>query len=143
MKTMIRTLLALASLVLTTPAAAAKPADCSASLDVVQTAVLGNCDCAGSETHGRFVRCAVRVVKGLAQDGLLPKSCRGAYVHGYAHSTCGKPGTFTTCCLARGASTACSVKRASVCEHLGGTPGSTSTCVDACLPSSPSGAFLD
>src|SRR5262249_46295176 len=106
-------------------------------------AVSGTCDCAGSTTHGKFVRCAVKVVKGLATDGLIPHSCRGDFVHGFAHSTCGKAGDFTTCCLSHGANTDCSVKRSSVCARPGGTPGSTSTCVDACLPASPSGAFVD
>jgi hypothetical protein len=142
MKTMIGAALAFASLVLAMPAAA-KPSDCSASLAVVETAVSGNCDCAGSATHGKFVRCAVKVVKGLATDGLIPHSCRGDFVHGFARSTCGKSSAFTTCCVAHGANTTCLVKHTAACERVGGTPGNGSTCLDACLPASPSGAFVD
>ena len=137
-----RLALTLVSLLVTTPAAAVpeKP-DCSASLAAVEAAVAASCDCATAATHGQFVRCAASVVKGLAQDGSLARNCKGSMVRGYAKSSCGKDGA-VTCCVARHDTTKCVVKKAAICEKLGGTTGATPYCADACI-SSPSGAFLD
>lgn len=138
----LRIALALTGLLVATPAAA-KPVDCSASIAMVASAVAMSCDCAASATHGAFVRCAGGVVKGLVADGSLPRNCKGAMVRGFAKSTCGKPATFTTCCVPRGSTVACKVKMGATCERRGGVPGATPMCLDACTTGSPSGAFLD
>jgi len=126
------------------PAAAAKPIkpDCAAALASVQAVVAGNCDCLTAATHGQYVRCAGKVVKGLVADGTLGRSCKGSMVRVFAKSSCGKAGT-TTCCVVRNGETACLVKKSASCEKLGGTAGATPFCADACVPASPSGAFLD
>jgi hypothetical protein len=142
MTSRVRIGLTLASLLFAIPAAAKKP-DCSASVATVQAAVTAACDCAAAKAHGQYVRCAGRVVKGLAADGTIARSCKGQMVRGFARSTCGKREGVVTCCGTRGSRTVCGVKKATVCERRGGTVGATSMCLDACLPSSPSGAFLD
>jgi hypothetical protein len=141
----LRTALTLAAFLATAiPAAAAKPIkpDCAAALPSVQAVVAGNCDCAAATSHGQYVRCAAQVVKGLVADGTLGKTCKGAMVRTFAKSSCGKAGA-VTCCVPKGAGTKCLVKKAASCEAKGGVPGATPFCVDACLPASPSGAFVD
>lgn len=132
------------ALLVTTPAAAAKPMkpDCAAGLAAVQSAVAGSCDCAAAATHGQYVRCAVGVVKGMAHDGAIGKSCKGSMVRTFAKSTCGRPDA-VTCCVPKNGATACSVKKAAICAKRGGVPGATPLCVDACNPASPSGAFVN
>jgi len=110
-----------------------KPA-CSASFDAVRAAVDAVCDCEAPR-HGWYVRCAVRTVKELVADGSLDRRCKGAMTRLFARSTCGKPDA-VACCLPGG----CAVKKTSVCEQRGGTPGATAFCTDAC--GSPSGAFI-
>ncbi len=128
-------LLALAAL----PAGAMKPVkpDCASALPTVETNVAAACDCATAPNHGQYVRCAAKVVKGMATDGSLGKSCKGAMLRVFAKSSCGKADAMT-CCVQG----SCSVKKAAVCAKRGGTVGATSFCVDACA-ASPSGAFLD
>jgi hypothetical protein len=116
--------------------------DCAASLPSVQATVAGNCDCAAATTHGQYVRCAGAVVKGLVADGTLARTCKGAMVRVFAKSTCGKADA-VTCCIPRNGGTACLVKKAAACDSRGGTPGATPFCADACVPASPSGAFLE
>jgi hypothetical protein len=125
------------------PAAAAKPnkPDCTAALPAVQAAVAADCDCAGAPTHGQYVRCAGKVVKGLVADGTLEKGCKGSMVRTAAKSSCGK-GDALTCCVERRNGVRCLVKTAAACERLGGTPGATPFCADACV-ASPNGAFVD
>jgi hypothetical protein len=133
----LRIALALTGLLVTTPVAAKpdKP-DCTTSLATVQAAVALTCDCATAQNHGQFVRCAGKVVKGLVADSSLDRRCKGAMVRVFAKSSCGKADA-VTCCTVKG----CKVKRAAACEKLGGTPGATPFCADACV-ASPSGAFL-
>jgi hypothetical protein len=141
----LRIALILAAVLATTmPAAAAKPMkpDCAAALASVQAVVAGNCDCAAATSHGQYVRCAAQVVKGLVADGTLGKTCKGAMVRTFAKSSCGKAGTIT-CCVPREPQFKCLVKKAATCERLGGVPGLTPFCADACVPASPSGAFID
>jgi len=128
-------LLALAAL----PAGATKPVkpDCAAALSAVVTNVAAACDCATASNHGQYVHCAVKVVKGMATDGSLGKSCKGSVLRVFAKSACGKADA-TTCCVAG----ECSVKKTEVCAKRGGTPGATPFCTDACA-ASPSGAFVD
>jgi hypothetical protein len=141
MKIALTVAFALAALVAMTPAASAarpdKP-DCSLALPAVQSAVAAACDCATATNHGQYVRCAGKVVKGLAADGTVARSCRGAMVRVFAKSTCGKPDT-VACCVPG----ACFVKKAAACEKRGGTVGAGPFCLDACNPASPSGAFLE
>ena len=127
-----------------TPATAAKPVkpDCAAALASVQAVVAGNCDCVAAPTHGQYVRCAVKVVKGLVTDGTLDRKCKGAMTRTFAKSSCGKADA-VTCCVVRNGQTGCLVKKAASCASRGGTPGATPFCVDACVPASPSGAFVD
>jgi hypothetical protein len=119
-------------------AAMAKPnkPECEAALPSVELAVAADCDCATAANHGQYVRCAGGVVKGMVASDDLPGNCKGAMVRVFAKSTCGKKDA-ATCCAPRG----CKVKKAAACERLGGTPGSTPFCHDAC--GSPSGAFVD
>jgi len=126
---------------LATSVSAAKPVkpDCAASLPAVQAAVAAApCDCASATSHGQFVRCAVHVVKGLAGTATLDRRCKGAMVRVFAKSSCGKADA-VTCCFA---DRPCKVKKSAACTTLGGTPGATPFCSDACV-ASPSGAFLD
>jgi hypothetical protein len=137
----LRIALSLLAVVAVSPVGAAKPdkPDCAASLAAVQVSVAAACDCATAVNHGQYVRCAGRVVKGLVKDSLLGKSCKGAMVRVFAKSSCGNPSS-TTCCVPVDGTAACVVKKASVCAKIGGTPGATQLCADAC---SPSGAFID
>jgi hypothetical protein len=137
----LRIALTLAAL-LATSASAAKPEkpDCNASLPAVQAAVAAApCDCAAATNHGQFVRCAGQVVKGLVASESLDRRCKGAMVRVFAKSSCGKADAVTCCTATR----PCKVKKAAACERLGGTPGATPFCADACAAGSPSGAFLD
>lgn len=142
MKTILSTLALASALVLATGpgASAARPdkPDCSAALATVEAAVAAACDCATAVNHGQYVRCAGKVVKSLASDGSVGRSCKGAMVRVFAKSTCGKADA-VTCCVAG----ACRVKKAAVCDHFGGTVGAGPFCADACNPASPSGAFLE
>jgi hypothetical protein len=131
---------ALVGLLVTTPVAAKpdKP-DCTASLASVQEAVaLAGCDCATAATHGQYVRCAGKAVKAMVAAETLDRRCKGQMVRVFAKSTCGKPDS-VTCCTVRG----CKVKKTTTCERLGGTVGATPFCTDACVPGSPSGAFVE
>jgi hypothetical protein len=136
----LRIAFALSALLVTTPAAAAKPMkpDCEAALPAVQAAVAVACDCDTATSHGQYVRCAGQVVKGMVAASSLDRKCKGAMVRVFAKSTCGKPSHVTCCSATR----PCKVKSASACERRGGTPGSTPFCADACA-SSPSGAFVE
>ena len=137
----LRIALTLAAL-LATSVSAAKPdkPDCTASLPAVQAAVAAApCDCATAVNHGHFVRCAGQVVKGLVASESLDRRCKGAMVRVFAKSTCGKTDAVTCCTADR----PCRVKKSAACTRLGGTPGATAFCVDACAAGSPSGAFLD
>lgn len=136
----LRIALALGGLLVTTPVAAARPdkPDCTASLAAVQASVALSCDCATATNHGQYVRCAGKVVKGLVADSSLDRRCKGAMVRVFAKSSCGKTDA-VTCCVVTG----CKVKKTAVCEKLGGTPGATPFCADACAAGSPSGAFVD
>ena len=140
MKIALTLAVAFAALVATSPVASARPdrPDCAAALPAVQIAVATACDCTLAETHGQYVRCAGQVVKSLASDGTVGRSCKGAMVRVFAKSTCGKTDA-VTCCVAG----ACRVKKSAVCERLGGTVGTGSFCADACNPASPSGAFVE
>ena len=126
---------------LATSVLAAKPGkpDCAASLPAVQTAVAAACDCASATSHGQFVRCAVQAVKGLVGAATLDKRCKGAMVRVFAKSSCGKQDTVTCCVTGK----PCKVKKSAICTRLGGTPGTTPFCSDACMGGSPSGAFVD
>jgi hypothetical protein len=134
-----RIALALTALLVTTPLAAAKPEkpECSAALASVQATVALACDCATAPNHGQFVRCAGKVVKGMVAATTLDRKCKGAMVRVFAKSSCGKTDA-VTCCTPKG----CRVKRSAACEKLGGTPGVTAFCTDACV-ASPSGAFVE
>jgi hypothetical protein len=137
----LRIALTLAAL-LATSASAARPdkPDCNASLPAVQAAVAAApCDCATAATHGQFVRCAGQVVKGLVASESLDRRCKGAMVRVFAKSSCGKADAVTCCTADR----PCRVKKSAACTRLGGTPGATPFCADACAAGSPSGAFLD
>jgi hypothetical protein len=136
-----RIALGLLALVATVTAASAMPnkPDCSAALADVRAAVAAVCDCAAAVNHGQYVRCAGRVVKEMVGAGTLVRSCKGAMVRVFAKSACGKP-EHVTCCFA---TRPCRVKKAAACERLGGTPGTTAFCADACMAGSPSGAFVD
>jgi hypothetical protein len=126
-----------------TPASASRP-DCEAVVLTVRAAVIAaGCMCDSVTPHGQFVRCAAGAVKTLADDGTIPRSCRGFMVRGVAKSTCGRPVDFVACCRERPRGTSCAVKKATVCERLGGTAAEGSVCLTACLPGSPSGAFVD
>src|SRR6266481_4913 len=113
------------------------------------------CDCATATNHGAYVKCVAGVAKMLSSgtSPSLPTSCKGAVKKCAAHSTCGKPG-FVTCCLtnATTGATSCKIKSSAMkCTDKQGTPGTCSSCCDACPPpgsgpscgASPSGAFLD
>ena len=135
------TFFALLTLVATTSLVVGKPTkpDCSTALATVEAAVAATCDCAAAPNHGQFVRCAGKVVRELAKGGSLGKSCKGQMVRVFAQSSCGKAAA-VTCCKAGG----CFVRKATICQKVGGTPGATPFCSDACSTAgSPSSAFLD
>jgi hypothetical protein len=124
--------------------ASAKRPDCEAVVLTVKEAIIAaGCVCDSATPHGQFVRCAAGAVKALAKDGTIPRSCGGFLVRGVAKSTCGRPVDFVACCRERPEGTSCTVKKAMVCDRLGGTAAEGSVCLTACLPASPSGAFVD
>jgi hypothetical protein len=136
----LRIALTLVVLVATAPIAMAmgKP-DCSGAVPAVQAAVTATCDCATATNHGQFVRCAGQVVKGLVATGAVGKTCKGAMVRVLAKSSCGKTDAVACCFVDK----PCRVKKTAICARLGGLVGSTPFCADACVPGSPSGAFID
>jgi hypothetical protein len=141
--TSIRIALTLVSLLAVAPVVAKghKP-DCSRAVASVEALMATACPCDQFATHGAFVKCAVHVVKDMAGNGTIARNCRGGMVRGFARSTCGKTDA-VTCCVARHGGTACVVKKTAVCATLGGSVGSTPFCADACVPASPSGAFVE
>jgi hypothetical protein len=93
-----------------------------------RAAVLANCDCAGAESHGAYVRCAIGQIDAV----LVNRQCRRKAKACAAKSTCGRPGA-VTCCKEKAGRTRCRIARsAGACEAKGGTPGSCSSCCDAC-----------
>jgi hypothetical protein len=119
----------------------------AADVAAARAAVALNCDCAGAENHGQYVRCATEQARATLEN----PSCRGAVTKCAAKSTCGKPG-FVTCCRTNSkGTTKCSTKSsADRCKAPKGGSACVSTfasCCDACTTggcaSSPSGAFLD
>jgi hypothetical protein len=126
-----------------TPASANRP-ECQAVVPTLREAIrAAGCLCDSATPHGQFVRCAAGAVKALAKDGTIPRSCRGFMLNGLAKSTCGRSVDFVACCRERPAGASCTVKKATVCDRLGGTAAEGSVCLTACLPASPSGAFVD
>jgi hypothetical protein len=106
------------------PAAEPDRADIANARD----AVLANCDCAGAESHGAYVRCAVDQIAAV----LVNRQCRRKAKECAAKSTCGRPGA-VTCCKEKHGRTKCKVAHsAAACEAKGGTAGSCSSCCDAC-----------
>jgi hypothetical protein len=87
--------------------------------------------------HGAFVRCAGQVEEDLWRA--IPPALQGRHGSGLRQSTCGKADAVTCCTADR----PCRVKKSAACTRLGGTPGTTAFCADACAAGSPSGAFLD
>jgi hypothetical protein len=93
-----------------------------------RAAVATNCDCAGAGDHGAYVRCALDQIDAV----LVNRDCRRTLKGCVSHSTCGRPGA-VTCCREKAGKTKCKVARsADACEAKGGTPGSCSSCCDAC-----------
>ena len=125
-----------------------------------QVATDCTCDHSSPATvnHGQYVKCAAGIAQTRSSldptdPNFLPTTCKGAVKKCAAHSTCGKPG-FVTCCLTNPTTgaTKCKIKSSAMkCTDKQGTPGTCSSCCDACPPpgsgpscaASPSGAFLD
>jgi len=125
-----------------------------------QVATDCTCDHSSPATvnHGQYVHCAAGVAKtrsslDASDPSFLPRTCKGAVKKCAAHSTCGRPGA-VTCCLTNATTSATSCKIKSTAQHCldkQGTPGTCSSCCDACPPpgsgpscaASPSGGFLD
>ena len=140
---------------------AADDPDGSKTLAALQQ-VATDCTCDHSSpatvNHGQYVHCAAGVAKTRSSldpsdPSFLPRTCKGAVKKCAAHSTCGRPGA-VTCCLTNATTSATSCKIKSTAQHCldkQGTPGTCSSCCDACPPpgsgpscaASPSGAFLD
>lgn len=98
----------------------------------VRAQIEAECDCAGARNHGTYVRCAKRVARRLARDGLLPRDCREVANECAARSTCGKSGS-VICCLETSAGTRCRIKRrAAKCVTRGGCVAGQASCCDAC-----------
>ncbi|HZR79873.1 MAG TPA: hypothetical protein VFD92_02165 [Candidatus Binatia bacterium] len=109
----------------------------AAAVAAARAEVAAQCDCAGAENHGQYVRCSRNVAKQLVAANALPKSCSGAIAKCAARSTCGKPG-FVTCCRTNSKGvTKCSTKKnATQCKPpKGGSAcvGNFTSCCDACV----------
>jgi len=93
-----------------------------------RAAVDAGCDCAGAEDHATYVRCALDQIDAV----LVNRQCRRRVKECVSRSSCGRPGS-VTCCRERAGKTKCKMARsAAACEAKGGTPGSCSSCCDAC-----------
>lgn len=93
-----------------------------------RAAVAANCDCSGAASHGAYVRCALDQIDAV----LVNRQCRRKVKECVSRSTCGRTGA-VTCCSAKAGRTKCRIARsAAACAAKGGTPGSCSSCCDAC-----------
>lgn len=124
----------------------------------VGAAVAACCDCNGFPNHGQYVRCVAHATNALRKASCLDKAARTSLKRCAARSTCGKPG-FVTCCRSKPGvcldgtciktdpplrcltseecppAFRCSTKRdADTCLAVGGTPGTASSCCNACGP---------
>jgi len=153
-----------ALLVLPQVASAARPTPCPDLLPGgacpadVGAAVATCCDCGAFPNHGQYVRCVAHATNALRKAGCLDQSARTSLKRCAARSTCGKPG-FVTCCRSVAGvclegtcvgtdpavtcttneecpiKSRCSIKHdADSCLAVGGTPGTASSCCNACAP---------
>ena len=60
-------------------------------------AVRARCDCDGAASPGAYAACAWSVIRHLADDGTLPRLCRGRVRQFATRSTCGR-GDVIACC---------------------------------------------
>jgi hypothetical protein len=151
MKHLLASVVALALTAAAGPAPAANCADEDPGGSRVLAArqrVQSQCDCEGAGNHGAYVKCAKDIAKersSLSPDDAdyLPKSCKGAVTRCAAKSTCGKPG-FVTCCIekANGTTKCKTTKSAQKCTDKGGTPGTCTSCCDACSSPLPTGGVI-
>jgi hypothetical protein len=95
-----------------------------------RAAVAANCTCEAVATHRAYVQCALDQVDAV----LVNRDCRQHVRKCVSKSTCGRPGA-VTCCREKAGRTKCKIARnANACEGKKGTPGSCSSCCDACPP---------
>jgi len=79
----IRSILTLGLLMLSLPSAAVAASTCdeggehAAAVLAAREAIRAGCDCSGAVSHAAYVRCAWDVIAQLADDGTLPRMCRG------------------------------------------------------------------
>ena len=73
-----------------------------AAVLAAREAIRAGCDCAGATSHAAYVRCAQDVIAQLADDGTLPRMCRGRLRQYASRSTCGRE-HLDVCCESRDA----------------------------------------
>jgi hypothetical protein len=95
------------------------------------------CDCSIAPCHRHYVECVGRAADGEVTAGRLPARCKGDVVRCASHSTCGREGSWVTCCRTdrRGVSR-CNIKRdAAHCKAPRGgqaCAGVKPSCCEAC-----------
>ena len=159
---MMRSLLVLVAAIGLSAAAASAQTDCEPARCAVQAALDAECPCTAASNHGRHVSCVAHVVKRLADDGVIPRNCKGKIKRCAARSVCGKDDfvtcqlpVFGTCDLTTGTcvenatllctsdadcviGTKCKIKHsAELCESRGGTVGDSPTCCSSCVTPVP------
>jgi hypothetical protein len=97
----------LLSLLISYPLAGSARASCSSAecgqavaVDAVRELVAASCDCAGSDSHKAYLRCAKSVIKAAVKAGNLPKECLRTTRRCEARSTCGRDGAMV-CCVSK------------------------------------------
>src|SRR5437667_9050 len=99
--------------------------------------IAGQCDCAGANNHGAFVRCAAGVTNQAVEAGTLSEECAEVVMTCAGNSTCGQRGAVTCCRTDASGTTKCSVVTSpgACTAPRGGSAcvGTQPSCCDACV----------
>ena len=92
----------------------------AAAVLAAREAIRASCDCENASSRTGYVRCAWDVIRQLADDGALPRMCRGRLRQYASRSTCGRP-HLGVCCESRDAfHVRPAIRREGECRASGG-----------------------
>src|SRR5262245_54032731 len=113
-------------------AASCLAGECVEEVEVekVRSLVAGACDCAGTKSHGAYVRCAKTVIKGEVKARRLLPECKSVVRRCEARSTCGRKDAMVCCAEKKGAVKALLMGKGGRCH--GNRCTGAMAAVDAC-----------
>lgn len=102
------------------------------AMETMRSQLAVACNCTGTASPKRYLKCAKSHIKTAVRDGHLPASCKKAVLRCEAATTCGKPEAVACCKMSgRGKVKARIVKNAAACRGGTACPGIRSA-RDAC-----------